>query len=140
MERLSWDQYFMDLAIKVSTRSTCDRKHVGCVIIRDKRILSTGYNGSISGDVHCCDVGCDIENNHCIRTVHSEQNAITYAARFGVSLDQSSIYITAFPCWTCFKMCISSGINEFIYNEEYKIDDRVLNLATKNRIKIRKIH
>ena len=85
--RKNWDQYFLDIAATVATRSTCDRCHVGCVLVRDKTILSTGYNGSICGLSHCDEVGHLMENNHCIRTVHAEANAIVQAARNGVMID-----------------------------------------------------
>ena len=107
-KRINWDNYFMEIATLVATRATCDRKHVGSVITRDNIILSTGYNGSIRGLVHCDDVGHLIENNHCIRTVHSEANAIAQAARLGIAIDKATIYTTASPCWSCFKLLTNS--------------------------------
>ncbi|MCK4849480.1 MAG: dCMP deaminase family protein, partial [Candidatus Heimdallarchaeota archaeon] len=119
-KRVKWDEYFMQIALQVSTRSTCDRKHVGAVIVRDRTILSTGYNGSIRGLAHCTDEGHMMENNHCVRTVHAEANAIAQAAKHGVNVNNSSIYITASPCWTCFKLLANSGINEIIFGEFYQ--------------------
>ena len=85
--RANWSEYFMAIAKQVSTRSTCDRKHVGAVIVRDKVILSTGYNGSLRGAPHCDDVGHDMENGHCVRTMHAEANAVAQAAKNGVNIN-----------------------------------------------------
>ncbi|MHA2292024.1 MAG: deoxycytidylate deaminase [Candidatus Hodarchaeales archaeon] len=119
-KRTDWESYFMNIAKQVATRSTCDRKHVGAVIVRDKTILSTGYNGSIRSLPHCDEVGHIIEEDHCIQTVHAEANAIAQAAKNGVNVDQSEIYITATPCWTCFKLLANSGIIKVVYGELYK--------------------
>ena len=89
----------MNIAVEVGTRSTCDRKHVGAVIVRDKSILATGYNGSIRGLPHCDEEGHLMEEGHCVRTVHAEANAIVQAAKNGVRIDAASIYVTASPCW-----------------------------------------
>ena len=97
--RASWDDYFMNIAREVATRATCDRKHVGAVIARDKSILATGYNGSIRGLAHCDDEGHLMEDGHCVRTVHAEANAIVQAARNGMRIDAATIYVTASPCW-----------------------------------------
>ena len=115
--RKSWNDYFMSIAYQVATRSTCDRKHVGAVIVRDKIILSTGYNGSIRGMPHCDDVGHMMENDHCIATVHAEANAIIQAARNGTAIDNADIYVTASPCWNCFKLIANSGIRRIFYGE-----------------------
>ena len=126
--RVKWNQYFMQIAKQVSTRSTCDRKHVGAVIVRDRTILSTGYNGSIRGLAHCNDEGHLMENGHCVRTVHAEANAIAQAAKHGVNVNNSAIYITASPCWTCFKLLANSGITEIIFGEFYQ-DERIFENA-----------
>ena len=97
--RVDWHTYFMNIARQGSTRSTCPRKHVGAVIVRDKTILSTGYNGSIRGLPHCSDVGCVMEDGHCVSTVHAEANAIIQAAKNGVSIEGAELYTTASPCW-----------------------------------------
>ena len=91
-KRVDWPTYFMNIAKEVSTRSTCDRKHVGAVIVRDKTILSTGYNGSIKGLQHCDEIGHEMVDGHCIRTTHAEANAIVQAAKNGVSINNSEIY------------------------------------------------
>jgi dCMP deaminase len=95
LARASWDEYFMAIALQVATRSTCDRKHVGAVVVRDRMILTTGYNGSIRGAPHCEDAGHLMEDGHCVRTVHAEANAIVQAARNGVRIDGGHIYVTA---------------------------------------------
>src|SRR5262245_6791559 len=105
----------MNIARQVATRSTCDRKHVGAVIVRDKTILSTGYNGSIRGRAHCDDVGHDMENGHCVATVHAEANAIIQAAKNGVGIDGAELYTTASPCWNCFKLLANGGIKAVYY-------------------------
>ncbi len=126
--RADWDTYFMNIARQVATRSTCDRKHVGAVIVRDRTILSTGYNGSIRGLEHCDDIGHLMENGHCVRTVHAEANAIAQAARHGVRLDEAEIYITASPCWSCFRLVANSGIVKIFYGEFYR-DERIHDFA-----------
>ena len=122
--RVSWEQYFMNIAKEVATRSTCDRKHVGAVIVRDKNILATGYNGSIRGLAHCSDAGHEMENDHCVRTIHAEANAIVQAARNGVRIENSEIYVTASPCYDCFKMIANAGITTIYFAEFYR-DDRI---------------
>ena len=122
--RVSWEQYFMNIAKEVATRSTCNRKHIGAVIVRDKNILATGYNGSIRGLAHCSDAGHEMENDHCVRTIHAEANAIVQAARNGVQIENSEIYVTASPCYDCFKMIANAGITAIYYAEFYR-DDRI---------------
>lgn len=126
--RVSWHEYFMNIAIQVSTRATCDRKHVGAVIVRDKAILSTGYNGSIRGLPHCTDVGHMMDEGHCVRTVHAEANAICQAARNGVRIEGADIYTTASPCWSCFRLIANSSIRRIYYGEFYR-DRRSLEMA-----------
>jgi dCMP deaminase len=123
MTRPSWDQLFMRMAYEMAERATCPRKHVGAVIVRDRSVLSAGYNGSIRGAVHCTDDGCMMVDGHCVRTVHAEANAIIQAARHGTRINGSSIYCTALPCWPCFKLISNSGITEIIYDEEYRKGD-----------------
>lgn len=125
----------MSIAQAVASRSTCDRKHVGAVIVRDRTILSTGYNGSVRGLAHCDDVGHMMEDGHCIRTIHAEANAIIQAAHNGVRVDKSSIYITASPCWNCFKMIANADIIEVFYGEFYR-DERIFEAAQQLGIKL----
>lgn len=127
-QRVDWHDYFMNIAEQVATRSTCARKHVGAVIVRDKTILSTGYNGSLRGAPHCDEVGHDIENDHCVRTVHAEANAVAQAAKHGVRIDQSEIYVTASPCLTCFKRLANAGITAVYFKEFYR-DERITRYA-----------
>ncbi len=129
-QRVDWHDYFMNIARQVSTRSTCDRKHVGAVVVRERTILSTGYNGSIRAMPHCDDVGHDLENDHCVATVHAEANAIIQAAKNGVQVDGAEIYTTASPCWNCFKLIANSGIREIYYGEFYR-DQKSLKVAAE---------
>ena len=126
--RVDWHTYFMNIARQAATRSTCDRKHVGAVIVRDKTILSTGYNGSIRGLPHCDEVGHLMENDHCVATVHAEANAIIQAAKNGVLIDGAMIYVTASPCWNCFKQIANAGIRRIVYGEFYR-DERIFDVA-----------
>ncbi|MCC7536109.1 MAG: cytidine/deoxycytidylate deaminase family protein [Deltaproteobacteria bacterium] len=127
-DRASWDRYFMDIATVVATRATCDRKHVGAVIVRDKTILSTGYNGSIRGLPHCDEVGHMMEDGHCVRTTHAEANAIVQAARNGVGIDGAGIYVSASPCWGCFRLIANAGIRRICYGEFYR-DRRIFDFS-----------
>ncbi len=127
-KRVSWHKYFMNIAEQVATRSTCSRKNVGAVIVRDKTILSTGYNGSLRGAPHCDDAGHDMENDHCVRTVHAEANAVAQAAKHGVRIDEAEIYVTASPCLTCFKLIANSGIRKVYFMEFYR-DERITEYA-----------
>jgi dCMP deaminase len=118
MGRKSWDEYFLDIADEVGTRSTCPRLHVGCVIVKDKHIVSTGYNGSIHGHDHCEDVGCLInEQGRCIRTLHAEENAVLHADR-GL-LKGATAFVTHEPCEKCSKTLAQSGIARIVYRSAY---------------------
>src|SRR5215813_890691 len=128
-ERLSWHQYFLTITRDVAERSTCNRAKVGAVIVRDKNILATGYNGAPAGLSHCTDVGCliyqsqtptgELEEN-CYRTIHAEINAIAQAAKNGVSIRDADIYITHTPCIHCLKVLINTGIRRIFYERDYK--------------------
>ena len=118
----------MNIAGEVATRSTCARKHVGAVVVRDKCILTTGYNGSVRGLPHCDDVGHLMEDGHCVRTVHAEANAIVQAARNGVRIDGSGIYVTASPCWSCFRLIANAGIRRIVFGEFYR-DAKVFEMS-----------
>ncbi len=128
--RASWDTYFMNMARQASTRSTCARKHVGAVIVRERTILSTGYNGSIRGMPHCDEVGHEMEAGHCVATIHAEANAIIQAARNGVNISGAEMYTTASPCWSCFKLIANAGIQRICYGEFYR-DERSLKIAER---------
>ena len=138
--RPTWDQYFMTITRVVAERSTCLRAKVGAVIVRDKNILATGYNGSPAGLPHCLDVGCliyrsttpsgEIEEN-CFRCIHAEINAIAQAAKNGASIRDGDIYITHTPCIHCFKVLINTGIKRIFYEKPYKLEtlDELLQYA-----------
>jgi dCMP deaminase len=117
--RPSWDDYFMQITLQVAKRSTCPRAAVGAVIVRDKRILTTGYNGAPSNLPHCTEVGCLMVNGHCVRTLHAEQNAIIQGALHGVDVSCSTIYVTHQPCLVCAKMIINAGIERVVYAGHY---------------------
>lgn len=123
--RPDWDTYFMQLATLAATRSTCDRLHVGCIVSRDNRALVTAYNGSLPGLPHCDDVGhllSEIEGRQsCIRVVHAELNAVSQAARHGISICGCTAYITAFPCWACTRALVSAGIQRIVYGHCYGV-------------------
>ncbi len=135
MVRPRWDKYFMEIAIQVSKRSTCDRRMVGAVIVRDKTILSTGYNGSIRGLSHCDEVGHLMEAGHCVRTIHAEVNAVAQAAKNGTSIQSGQLYTTSSPCWPCFKIMANSGIQKVYFGEFYR-DERMLEYAQQSRIEL----
>ncbi len=134
-DRVSWDEYFMNIARVVATRATCDRKHVGAVLVRDKTILSTGYNGSIRGLPHCSEAGHMMEDGHCVATVHAEANAIIQAAKNGVAIEGASIYTTASPCWACFKLVANAGCRRIVFGEFYR-DDRIFEYAQRLGIEL----
>lgn len=134
-ERVSWEKYFMNIAKAVSTRSTCDRKNVGAVIVREKTILATGYNGSVRGSEHCDEAGHEMVNDHCVRTIHAEANALVQSARHGVQIENSEIYVTASPCYDCFKLIANAGINKIFFGEFYR-DERTVNLAKSLEIEL----
>jgi dCMP deaminase len=136
--RPSWDEYFMNIAKQVATRSTCDRKHVGSVIVRDRNILSCGYNGAPKGMPHCSEVNHMMEDGHCQCAVHAEANAIVQAAKNGVSIDKSIIYVTASPCWNCFKMIVNGGIQSIVFAELYR-DERITTFAKQAGIELIKL-
>jgi dCMP deaminase len=126
--RPSWDEYFMGLVDQVASRATCDRGKSGCVVVRDKRIICTGYVGSPSGLAHCDDAGHELKRmidedgtvrQHCVRTVHAEQNAICQAARYGLSLDGTTLYCTMEPCRVCAMLIASSGITRVVAGRRY---------------------
>lgn len=126
--RKTWDDYFIDIAKTVASRSTCARvpQGVGCVLVNERHILSTGYAGSIQGAPHCTDIGCliDEKTGGCVRTVHAEINAILQAARHGVNIKGATAYTTMSPCWDCFKALVNGGVRNIIYFTEYRIVDR----------------
>jgi len=120
VDRPSWDEYFMNIAKAVASRSTCSRRSVGAVVVRDKRILATGYNGAPAGLRHCDHTGeADMRDGHCARSTHAEQNAIVQAARHGTMIDGATVYCTAQPCLTCAKLLVNAGVKRVVYDGEY---------------------
>lgn len=121
MSRPSWDEYFLKLAASAATRGTCDRKQVGVILVRDKRVLATGYNGSQPGLPHCDDVGHLMIDGGCQRTTHAEANAVAQAARYGTYLEGCTCYSTLSPCLSCYKLLVSAGIARIVCSETYRV-------------------
>jgi len=144
--RPSWDEYFMDIVSLVARRSTCLRRGVGAVLVKDKRLLTTGYNGAPSGLRHCLEVGClreekkvsSGERHELCRGLHAEQNAIIQAAVHGVSIKGATLYCTNHPCSICLKMLINAGITEIVYRDGYS-DDLAARMLEESSIHVRKI-
>lgn len=123
----------------LASRSTCTRLIVGATIVRDKRIIAGGYNGSISGGVHCNDEGCYMIDGHCARTIHAEMNAILQCAKFGESTDGAEIYVTHFPCVQCCKAIIQAGIQSVYYANDYKNHPYAVELFQMANVKVKKV-
>lgn len=120
--RKSWDKFFIEVAEKFSERATCDRLRVGCVLVRDNRVIVEGYNGSLPGQPHCDEIGHLMLNDHCVRTVHAEANALMQAAYFGIPTAGAVCYNNWFPCLDCLKLLISAGITKVYYKDIYRPD------------------
>lgn len=141
MPRPTWDQYFIDITHLVATRSTCLRRQVGALLVKDRNILATGYNGTPSGITHCDDVGClrerlkvpSGERHELCRGLHAEQNAIIQAARHGVNIDGATLYCTTMPCIICTKMLINAGIKRIVFEEGYA-DELAREMVAEARI------
>ncbi|MBC9873154.1 ComE operon protein 2 [Macrococcoides bohemicum] len=139
MERIQWKEYFMAQSQLLALRSTCTRLSVGATIVKDNRVIAGGYNGSVSGEVHCIDEGCYIENGHCIRTIHAEMNALLQCSKMGVSTEGADIYVTHFPCIHCTKSIIQAGIKKIYYANDYKNHPYAIELLKKANIDTEKI-
>ena len=143
--RPSWDEYFMDITRRVATRSTCLRRAVGAILVHDKRIIASGYNGGPSGLAHCLDIGCLREKlgipsgqqHELCRGIHAEQNAIIQAAKLGVSIEGATLYCTHQPCVICAKMIVNAGIARIVYAEGYP-DDLARELLEESGIIVRR--
>lgn len=141
--RPSWQDYFMEITALVATRSTCLRRQVGAIIVRDKRVLATGYNGAPKGTPHCLDIGClresmkipSGERHELCRGIHAEQNAIIQAATSGTSIEGASLYATHHPCSLCIKMIINAGIDRVFFAEGYP-DDLAKSLAQEAQLEL----
>lgn len=143
--RPSWDEYFMNIAKQVGTRGTCDRGRVGCVIVKDKKIISTGYVGSPAGVQHCDEVGHEMHtvdygngdvHRHCVRTAHAETNAIVQAARFGISTEGGTLYCMMVPCYTCAKNIINAGIKRIVCEKDYHGGKRSKEIFTEAEVEL----
>jgi dCMP deaminase len=134
--RPNWDSYFMKIAYAVSERSTCDRAFVGAVLVLDKRILTTGFNGSPAGQPHCDEIGHLLVEEHCVRTIHAETNAIIQAALHGISTRGCTCYVTHFPCINCTKVLINAGMSRLVYNVAYRIDGNALDFLGAANVEI----
>ena len=119
VSRPGWDEYFMEVARTVATRATCPRASVGAVIVREHRILTTGYNGAPRGVAHCSETGCEMVGGHCVRSTHAEANAVVQGALHGVGLADATAYCTHQPCVNCAKLLISAGVARIVYDAAY---------------------
>ena len=145
--RASWDEYFMQIAEIVKTRSTCLRRQVGALIVKDNRIITTGYNGAPEGIKHCSDIGSCYrselkipsgERHELCRALHAEQNAIIQAAKIGVSTQGATMYVTLQPCVICAKMAINAGIKKIVYKGDYP-DELSLNMLNEAKVELIKV-
>ncbi|WP_332647343.1 ComE operon protein 2 [Lysinibacillus sp. 54212] len=136
MERITWDQFFMAQSHLLALRSTCTRLAVGATIVREKRIIAGGYNGSISGDEHCTEKGCYVVDNHCVRTIHAETNALLQCAKYGTQANGADLYVTHFPCLPCTKTIIQAGIKNVFYAKDYKNNPYALELFAKANVNV----
>lgn len=139
MQRIAWDQFFMAQSHLISSRSTCTRLMVGATIVRDKRIIAGGYNGSIAGGDHCAEHGCYVVDGHCIRTIHAEMNAILQCAKFGATTDKAELYVTHFPCLACTKSIIQAGIKKVYFAKDYKNHPYALELFNIAGVELQKV-
>lgn len=137
--RIPWDQYFMSQSVMLALRSTCTRLEVGATLVKDKRVIAGGYNGSVSGDDHCIDEGCYVVDGHCIRTIHAEMNALLQCAKLGVSTDGAEIYVTHFPCLHCTKAILQAGIQKIYYLHDYHNNTYALELIKHVGVEIEQV-
>lgn len=138
-ERMSWHAFFASQSRVMALRSTCPRLAVGCVIVRDKRMIASGYNGSINHDEHCVDVGCKVVDGHCVRAIHAEQNALLQCARFGVSTEGADLYVMHRPCLHCTKSIIQAGIVRVYYETDYRADPYATYLLQKAGVTLEQV-
>jgi dCMP deaminase len=123
----------------LALRSSCERLSVGAVLVKDRRTIAGGYNGSVTGDEHCIDVGCKVEDNHCVRTIHAEINALLQCAKFGVSTDGAEAYVTHFPCLHCAKALIQAGVSAVYWEHDYRNSEYAIELFRKSGVKLGKV-
>jgi dCMP deaminase len=134
--RPSWDEYFMNIARAVASRSTCTRRSVGAIVVKDKRILATGYNGAPAGLRHCDhSAGGDMRDGHCARSTHAEQNALVQAAKYGTPIDGATLYCTDQPCLTCAKLLVNAGVRRVVFEGEYP-DELAVAILAEARVEL----
>ena len=138
-ERMSWQEYYANQSLLLASRSTCTRLSVGALIVRDNRVIASGYNGSVSGETHCIDEGCLIQDGHCVRTIHAEVNAVLQCAKYGIATQGSEVYVTHFPCLNCTKTLIQAGIKRINYIEDYRNNPYSLELLAKSQVELHKV-
>ncbi|MCW4020400.1 MAG: cytidine/deoxycytidylate deaminase family protein [Candidatus Bathyarchaeota archaeon] len=145
MSRPSWDEYFINLCKAVAQRATCDRGRTACIIVKDRRVLCTGYVGSPPGLAHCDEAGHMMRkvldekgdvSQHCVRTLHAEQNAIIQAARYGIPIAGSTMYTLMAPCFTCAKMIVGAGIEKIVCERKYHADQDSMELFKQAHVKV----
>lgn len=137
--RPSWDEYFLQIADLVSSRATCPRLQVGAILVKDRKIISTGYCGAPKGIADCYDVGCLMKGGHCVRTVHAELNTIIQAAYHGISTESSTLYVNWLPCYNCTKALINAGIKRIVYRKIYRPDPETKKLLKQAKVKLVKL-
>ncbi|MBF0699383.1 deoxycytidylate deaminase [Streptococcus danieliae] len=137
-QRLAWDEYFAAQALLISNRSTCTRAQVGAVLVHDHKVVSTGYNGSVSGTEHCIDQGCLVVDGHCVRTLHAEVNAILQGAERGIPRDFTA-YVTHFPCLHCSKQLLQVGCSRVVYIHDYRMDSYAQELYQQKAVTLLQI-
>lgn len=143
--RPSWDEYFLDIATVVGSRSTCPRRHVGAVLVRSRQILATGYNGSVRGQPHCDTDGCQLAEvngrQSCTRTVHAEVNAVLSAAKHGMITQAATLYCTTAPCLNCFKALAQAGVWTVVYRDPYDVQQEIAvqEIAADLKIQLRSV-
>lgn len=134
MKRISWEQYFMAQAKVVSLRGTCTRLNVGAIIVRENRIIASGYNGSVADSSHCMEDGCYMVDGHCVRTIHAEANALLQCAKFGVATKDTDLYVTHYPCLQCTKQLIQAGVKRVYYENDYRNHELAVQLFAEANV------
>ena len=134
-KRLAWDEYFAAQALLIANRSTCKRASVGAVIVKENKVISTGYNGSVSGTEHCIDHECLMVDGHCVRTLHAEVNAILQRAERGIPKG-FTVYVTHFPCLNCTKQLLQVGCKRVVYINQYRMDDYARYLYSEKKVEL----
>lgn len=134
--RPPWDEYFLQLCDLVATRGTCQRLKVGSVLVKDLKIISTGYNGSPRKTSDCYEVGCLMQDGHCVRTIHAEINTVVQAAYNGTSTQGATVYVNNLPCYNCAKVLINAGINKMVYRRDYRPDPETHKLLKETKVEL----